>query len=103
MGYTDKTSMMIQSQTLCVYERTWYSLCVHVFVLLSVVYLCVQWHGAEGSLFQHQQADESLGPNSLEAELALLLFFSLCLRHKQTLNLKFRPNRTTVPATSSEF
>lgn len=29
--------------------------------------------GAEGSRFQDQQADESLGPNSLEAKLALLL------------------------------
>lgn len=66
---------MIQLVPLCVYECTWYSLCAHVFVLLSVVYLCVQSHGAEGSLFQHQQADESSWPNSLEAELALLLFF----------------------------
>lgn len=29
--------------------------------------------GAEGSRFQDQQADESLGPNSPEAKLALLL------------------------------
>lgn len=34
----------------------------------------MQWHGSGGSSFQHQQADKSLGPNSLEAELALLLF-----------------------------
>lgn len=39
----------------------------------------IQWQGAEGSPLQHQQADESLGPNSLEAELALLLFFRLFL------------------------
>lgn len=38
-----------------------------------------QWQGAEGSALQHQQADKSLGPNSLKAELALLLFFSLFL------------------------
>lgn len=50
-------------------ECMWVSLCVCACVF-------VQWQGAEGSLFQHQQADESLGPNSLEAELALLLSFS---------------------------
>lgn len=43
--------------------------CVYVRLSVCVV---VQWQGAEGSQFQHQQADESLGPNSLEAELALL-------------------------------
>lgn len=53
----------------------------------------IQWQGAEGSPFQHQQADESLGPNSLKAELALLFFlpplsffFSLIF---QTHHLKF--------------
>lgn len=67
----------------------------------------IQWQGAEGSPFQHQQADESLGPNSLKAELALLLFlpplsffFSLIF---QTHHLKFKTRRATDPLTSREF
>lgn len=86
-------------------------MCAYVFVVLYVVCVCVvvQWQGAEGSLFQHQQADESLGPNSLEAELALLLslflplFLSLIHTHKQTHNLKFKPNRATATVTSRAF
>lgn len=80
-------------------ERMWVSLCVRVFVALYDVCVVVQWQGAEGSLFQHQQADESLGPNSLEAELALLLSLSLSplsLSHKQTHNLKFNTAMATV-------
>lgn len=41
----------------------------------ACVCVVMNWQGAEGFLFQHQQADESLGPNSLEAELALFFFF----------------------------
>ena len=70
----------------CVYAMNargvFFSWCVDVFVVLYVVYECVWLYSGKGqrvSPFQHQQADESLGPNSLEAELALLLspFFSL--------------------------
>ena len=94
MGCTDKTSKddgerwgeMIQLQTLitCVMNACGFlqvCMCVVHYVMCECVPLCVcvcvyvvaQWQGAEGSLFQHQQADESLGPNSPEAELALLL------------------------------
>lgn len=76
--------------------HTWFLSCVLAFVEFSHVLwsvrdigiiecLCmyahthIQWRGAEGSSFQHQQVDKSLGPNSLEAELALLLFFRLLL------------------------
>lgn len=62
---------------------------------VSVCLVVVQWQGAEGSPFQHQQADERLGPNSLKAELALLLSFFLFLGHRQTHNLKFKQNRAT--------
>lgn len=48
-----------------------------VVCLCVCVHVCIYWQGAEGSRFQHQQADESLGPNSLEAELALILLHSL--------------------------
>ena len=59
--------------------------------MLYVVYECVWLYSGKGqevSLFQHQQADESLGPNSLEAELALLLspFFSLTDTNNLSLN-----------------
>lgn len=62
------------------------SVCVRACMCLSV---CTVVRGKRIPLFQHQQADESLGPNSLEAELALLRQFSL--GHKQTNNFKFQP------------
>lgn len=43
--------------------------------LCMCAYTHIQWQRAEGAALQHQQADKSLGPNSLKAELALLLFF----------------------------
>ncbi len=70
-------------------------MCACVFVLLCVVCVVIQWQGAEGSLFQHQQADESLGPNSLEAELALLLsFLSLSLSLSLSLFLTYTQTDT---------
>lgn len=47
--------------------------CMQVLITRARVCVVTNWQGAEGFPFQHQQADESLGPNSLEAELALLL------------------------------
>lgn len=76
----------------------------YVLVVLHVMCVFIQWQGAEGSPFQHQQADESLGPNSLEAKLALL--FSLSLPHTEIHrqhNLKFEPNRAIATVTSQIF
>lgn len=71
---------MIYSQTLifCVTNaRGFPNVCLCLYHSILCLCQCVWWlwQGAEGSLFQHQQADERLGPNSLKAELALLLSF----------------------------
>lgn len=86
MGCTDKTRRMtardgeddLDTNFDCVLEmqRVDFFVYARAFQVLDVVLFCalvVQWQGAEGSPFQHQQADESLGPNSLKAKLALLL------------------------------
>lgn len=86
------------SQTLCVYVGFFVG--ARVFVVMCVC-LCVCWKGAEGSLFQHQQADESLGPNSLEAELALLFsLFSIFSSQNPTYNLKNETKRALATITS---
>lgn len=62
------------------YKCLWIPLCVFVSGLCMCV--IIKWRGAEGFLFQHQQADESLGPNGPKAKLALLLFLlTICLSH----------------------